>query len=848
MVDEKIKDIVASELGSRPATNSYAFRFVSCLCFLWAMIQFYAGAPIGYNIHSWIGVNVVIEEYYVKILHLFFGVSIGLLTFPISKKKTSSCIPWYDWLLLVLIAISFVYPIFYRSFIAENIGYTTTFGLLSAVFAIAIVIEVARRILGSAIIIVAISVIIYTFFGRVFPDIIAHAGQSVSSVVSQLWFSSEGIYGTALSISADFIFLYVLFGSLLERTGCGQYFIRLSFAILNRFTAGPAKASVVASGLMGMISGSSIANTITVGTLTIPIMVKMGLAKEKAAAIEVSAGVNSQIMPPVMGAAAFVMAEYLSIPYDTLIKNAFLPAFLIYIALIYLVHLEGKKQLLSESVSSEKGANIIFAFFKFAVVASFTVMVLSALYFIIEGTHNIIGLKNIAGKYSLILIACLIAITYILLLKINAERIIKIDTQDISSTLNKNDPVKIFLSGLHCIIPIIVLVWCLMIEHLSPSLSAYWTIIVLMFMMISKDSLLSYFTTGILCMKSVRVSLESLYLGFVHSSRNMVVVAIATAMSGIIVGCIAQTGIGLKLGSVIFILSQGKVIVTLILTAIICISLGIGMPTTACYIIVSNLMVPILSEQLFLQGIVVSPVALHLFVFYFGLMADITPPVGLASFTASAIAKSNPMKTGVQAFVYNLRTMLLPFVFIFNNGLLMIDYYGINDLLLTIIMSLFGIILFSAGLQGFFHYKNTIFESVILLLLSMVLLFPVNVQRILVPNFTKVDMSRMDQTLLRDALDIEVSDLLYGNRVVHINHLSHSHKSVELVLKEDMNLIINDDNYIVSAPAKYPILDASKLEGINNVDYRISRVGLLIITTLLVSMIVLKQNLRKKKQ
>jgi TRAP transporter 4TM/12TM fusion protein len=502
--------------------------------------------------------------------------------------------------------------------------------------------------------------------------------------MSHYWLSTEGVFGVALGVSTGMVFMFVLFGSLLESAGAGNYFIRTAYAGLGHMRGGPAKAAVVSSGLTGLVSGSSIANVVTTGTFTIPLMKKVGFPAEKAGAVEVAASTNGQLTPPVMGAAAFLMVEYVGISYVEVIKHAFLPAIISYIALVYIVHLEACKMGLK---GMEKPVTRTVA----GKLLSFVLTVLTLI--IIGGaTYYGIGwIKVVAGDAAVYLVGVLIIAAYLVLL---------------------------------WLLPIVVLMWCLTVERLSPSLSAYYATVVLIFIVLTQRPLKGIIRKNSAPEFAFKMGWDNLIAGMVAGARNMIGIGVATAAAGIVVGTVTLTGIGLVMTAFVEFISGGNLLLILLFTAIISLLLGMGLPTTANYIVVSTLMAPVIVHLGALNGLVVPLVAVHLFVFYFGILADDTPPVGLAAFAAAGISGGDPIRTGIQGFGYDIRTAVLPFFFIFNNELLMIGIRDWLHLTIVIVSAVAAMLVFAAATQGYWLTKSRFYESLALLLVTFTLLRP----------------------------------------------------------------------------------------------------------------------------
>ncbi|MED5557218.1 MAG: TRAP transporter fused permease subunit, partial [Pseudomonadota bacterium] len=475
--------------------------------------------------------------------------------------------------------------------------------------------------------------------------------------------------------------------------------------------------AVVASGMTGLISGSSIANTVTTGTFTIPMMKRVGFSAEKAGAVEVSSSVNGQIMPPVMGAAAFLMVEYVGIPYVDVIKHAFLPALISYIALIYIVHLEALKANMKGLPSSNPARPLLNK------VIGFMTGLLLLMGLSIAVYYGLGWLKPVLGEATPWVVSVGLAIVYVGLLKVGANYP-ELEMDDPNSEVVKLPQTRpTVMVGLHYILPVVVLVWCLMVERLSPGLSAFWATMFMIFIMVTQRPIIAIFRGRSQMAADIKEGFKDLWDGLVTGARNMIGIGIATATAGIVVGAVSQTGVGLVLADVVEILSGGNLMMILLLTALLSLILGMGLPTTANYIVVSALMAPVivlLGQQ---NGLIVPLIAVHLFVFYFGIMADVTPPVGLASFAAAAVSGGDPLRTGFQAFYYSLRTAALPFLFIFNTDLLLIDVTVMQGILVFIVATI-AMLIFAAGTQGYMLTRNRWYESLLLLLVAFTLFRP----------------------------------------------------------------------------------------------------------------------------
>jgi TRAP transporter 4TM/12TM fusion protein len=622
-----------------------------------------------------------------------------------------------EWFLAVAGAACALYLYLNYASISQRVGAPNTLDFMVATIGLMLLLEAARRSLGPALMLVATVFLLYTFLGQMMPSIIAHKGNSLSEVVNHQWITTEGVFGIALGVSTSFVFLFVLFGALLDKAGAGAYFINVAFSLMGHMRGGPAKAAVVSSAMTGLISGSSIANVVTTGTFTIPLMKKVGFSAEKAGAVEVASSVNGQIMPPVMGAAAFLMVEYVGIPYFDVVKHAFIPAIISYIALVYIVHLEalkaGMEGLPRSYVPKPWMQRLIGTAFGIAFICALSF----AVYF------GMGWIRPLFGDAAFWVVFALLVAVYIALLWYGSrfEPVHMTDPDEVITHLPLPGPT--IKSGLHFLLPVVVLIWALMIDRLSPGLSAFWASSFMIFILLTQRPLMAMFRRSGAFSAAVRQGFTDLFDGLTVGARNMIGIGIATATAGIIVGAVSQTGVGSALADVVEVLSGGHILAILFLTAILSLFLGMGLPTTANYIVVSALLAPVIVSLGQQNGLIVPLIAVHLFVFYFGIMADVTPPVGLASFAAAAVSGGDPIKTGVIAFFYSLRTAALPFLFIFNTELLLIDVTVFQGIFIFFVAS-GAMLLFAAATQGWFLSKNRLWESAALLLIAFTLFRP----------------------------------------------------------------------------------------------------------------------------
>jgi len=661
-ITEKVKSKINEDLSLTKNLTGLHLKIVAAIAIIWSLFQLWYASPFPFMFN--IGIFKGLPA---RAIHLGFALTLAFLIYPASKEKKISAL---DVIISFIGAFSCLYIYFFYDQLVERGGvllnvsiygrYNLPVELIIGGCGILILLEATRRAIGLPLVIIAICFLVFSYFGRYAPEIISHGGLSLNRLVGFQWLDQEAIFGIPIGVSVDFIFLFVLFGALLETAGGGKYFLDLAFAMVGKMRGGPAKAAILGSGMTGLISGSSIANTVTTGTFTIPIMKKTGFSEEKAGAIEVSSSVNGQIMPPVMGAAAFVMASFIGVTYFEVVKHAFLPALISYIALFYISHLEA--------------------------------------------------------------------------LKLNLKGMDESDVPNLKKT---------FLSGVHFIIPIFVLIYMLVYLRFTASYSIFYATISLIFV-----NLVNLLIKGSSLKDSFKSWFNQTIVGFEKGALNMVGVGIAIATAGIIVGAVGSTGLSTNLIIVIESIAKDNVTVLLFLTIILCLLLGMGLPTTANYVVVASLMATVLVDVGNASGFIFPLIAVHLFVFYFGLMADVTPPVGLASYAAAAISGGDPLKTGLQAFWYSLRTGILPIVFLFNHELLLIGIENIWHGLVVIVTSLLGILVFTSATQGWFINKLKWHEIVIFLIISISLLSPEFILNKFYPKYDYQDIDKINSVKL----------------------------------------------------------------------------------------------------
>ncbi|OZS79322.1 C4-dicarboxylate ABC transporter [Tetzosporium hominis] len=577
-------------------------------------------------------INGQFTAYIQRSIHLGFALSLIFLLFPARRiwvHKPS--IPWYDYIFALLsIGVGLYWPIFYDE-IVFRAGSLSTVDLIVGALAIVLTLEAARRAVGLPITIIAAVFLVYAYYGRYFPGFLAHRGQDIDTIVQVMFFTTDGILGTPISVSATFIFVFLLFGAFLVKTGVGQYFNDLAVTIAGRLTGGPAKVAIFSSALQGTISGSSVANVVTSGSYTIPMMKKLGYRKEFAGGVEAAASTGGQIMPPIMGAAAFLMVEFIGgVSYWEIAQAAAIPAVLYFSGIWIMTHFEAKR----------------------------------------------VGLKGLPPE----------------------------EMPDRKEVLKK----------IYLLVPILAIIVMLFVG-IPTMQAALWGIVLAVVL-----SALN---------KETRMSFRDIVDALVDGARTALAVAAATAAAGMIVGVVVKTGLGLGLANGLIDAAGGSVLLTLVFTMFASLVLGMGSPTTANYVITSTIAAPAIITLLMVgepAGAAV-PLAIalsaHFFVFYFGIVADITPPVALAAFAASGVSGGDPIKTGVTAAKLAIAAFIIPYMIVFSPELLMIDTTPL-EVAWVLFTAISGMIAIGAGIIGFWYRKVFWYERLIAIATGLLLIYP----------------------------------------------------------------------------------------------------------------------------
>jgi len=736
---DKLQEMVAeADVGARSPAG-IAGPLLFAIAIAWSLFQLWYASPLPFTFGVFI-----LNDTEARSIHLALALFLAFTAYPALKRSPRDRVPVQDWILALAAAFCGGYLFLFYGELATRPGLPTPLDLTVGIGGVLLLLEATRRSLGPPLVIIAVVFLFYTFAGPYMPDVISHRGASLPRVVSHQWLTTEGVFGVALGVSTSFVFLYVLFGSLLEKAGAGNYMMQVSLALLGHLRGGPAKVAVVSSALNGIISGSSISNVVSGGIFTIPMMRRTGFSAVKAGAVETASSINGQIMPPVMGAAAFLMVEYVGMPYYEIVKHAFLPAVISYIALFYIVHLEAMK-LGTPPLQRAVQRTLAQRLFRVSSAVLGLVLLSYAVY------YGIGWIKVVAGDAANWIIAMLFIATYVGLLAYSA-RFPDLALDDPNApVIHLPEAWPTIRTGLHYLLPIVVLLWCLMVELMSPGLAAFWAAASMLFILVTQRPIVAFFRGERALGAAARQGIVDLAEGLALGARNMISIGVATATAGIVVGTVTLTGMGLMMTEFVELVSGGNVMIMLIMTAFICLLLGMGVPTTANYILIATLMAPVIVELGAQAGLVIPLIAVHLFVFYFGIIADVTPPVGLASYAAAAISGADPIKTGLQGAVYSLRTAVLPFLFIYNPQLLLIGVENWVEAGIVIAGATLAMLLFAAATMNFFLTRSRLWESAVLLLVAFTLFRPGFWMDFLYPAYRDIEASAIFEKAERTA-------------------------------------------------------------------------------------------------
>ncbi|QMT16468.1 TRAP transporter permease [Planococcus maritimus] len=570
--------------------------------------------------------------YIQRSVHLGFALSLIFILFPMRRRKGARHkVAWYDYILALLsIGIGAYWPIMYDDLVFR-IGRVTELDLIVGILAVILTLEATRRAVGMPITVIGILFLTYGFFGPYFPGFMRHRGQDLDSLIQLMFYTTDGILGTPIGVSATFIFTFLLFGSFLVKTGVGQYFNDLAVSLAGNLTGGPAKVAIFSSALQGTISGSSVANVVTSGSYTIPMMKKLGYKKEFAGGVEAAASTGGQLMPPIMGAAAFLMVEFIGgVTYWEIAKAAAIPALLYFTGVWIMTHFEAKR----------------------------------------------IGLKGLSPE----------------------------EMPDRKEVLKK----------IYLLTPILAIILFLLVGIPTMQAALYGILLTIFVSAFNKET---------------RLGFKDIINALVDGARTALAVAAATATAGIIVGVVVKTGLGLSLANGLVSASGGNVLLTLFFTMLAAIVLGMGSPTTANYVITSTIAAPAIITLLMVDEPagaavpIVVALSAHLFVFYFGIIADITPPVALAAFAASGISGGEPIRTGFNAAKLAIAAFIIPYMFVLSPELLMIDTTW-SELIWVLITAIAGMIAIGAGLIGYWYRKLNWIERIITFVTGIALIYP----------------------------------------------------------------------------------------------------------------------------
>lgn len=557
----------------------------------------------------WIAIGIALYHFITSFIgypatHLHRSLHVAMILFmtffiyPVGRKSSRKTLPWYDIVFALLsVAVAVYVWVDYINFI-NRMGSPNTMDVIMGTLLIVLVLEASRRISGWPLVILSLLFLLYGLFGRNLPGIFMHRGYNWKGLVNHIFINTEGIYGTSVDVAASYIFLFIMFGTVMNKCGMGRFFNDLALAFAGSSKGGPAKVAVIASGFLGSINGSAVANVVTTGAFTIPLMKKTGYSKEFSGAVESSASVGGQLLPPIMGAAAFIMAEMLGVKYGTIVISAAIPALLYYLGILVQVQLRASK-------------------------------------------------KNLQG-------------------------IPKEELPKVGDVMRERG---------HLLLPIAFLLYMLLFSGATVIFSAFWAIVATIVVSMAR--------------KSTRMTVKQILDAFAEGTRAVVSVAVACAVVGIIIGVVSLTGFGLNMANAIIQLGQSNLMLTLLLTMVTCMILGMGLPSIPAYLITATMAAPALVK------LGIPPLAAHMFVFYFAMFANITPPVALASFAAAGLSGGDPMKTGLQSVKLSLAGFIVPYMFIYNSALLLIDTTPLIAIRVTV-TAIVGVCMIGMATEGYF--------------------------------------------------------------------------------------------------------------------------------------------------
>lgn len=699
--------------GKRRTLKGFELYLVKLIAIAFSVFQFYT---IGFKFFP---------PQIQRPLHVGFAFLLIYLLIPPTSKGRRDKIPIYDWLIAILVVIVFLYPIIFYEQLIYRAGVPTQLDIVIGLIAVILILEGTRRVVGLPLMIIALLFVLYAIFGKSIPGIFAHRGYTITRVVDHLFYTLDGIFGIPVSVSTKFVYAFILFGALAERTGVSELIVNIARAIAGRAPGGPAKISVITSAALGTVSGSSVANVVTDGVFNIPLMKKTGYKDYFAGAVEAAASTGGQIMPPVMGAAAFIMAEFIGVPYVRIIFAAIVPAILYFMGVYFSLHFEAKRLGL-RGLRKEEIPNLIYELtYKGYILTPFIVLVY----------------KLMAGFT--VMEAAFVSIISVILTSFLGE-IAKTVTQDFDE---KN---KVFFLYISIYVPLLFFFIFFFLNTIKIIPLAFLTAllsIIFCYLVFRLKSVVIYQNKNkIFLDRIIKVIKNTFFLtveGFEEGAYTSLSVVAACASAGYIAGMSTLTGLALRFATAVvslatslknslnsifssfipFLKITSPMPFTLIFTVIACLILGMGIPTTGNYIIMAIITAPALFPFLTKYDPTTRMLIAHMFVFYYGILADVTPPVALAAYAGAGIAGSNPFKTGFTAFKLALAGFLVPFVFVYNPILLGVNFVW-SEAIIAYITAMIGVIFLGASSIGYFVNKLNFLERILLFLSSILLIVP----------------------------------------------------------------------------------------------------------------------------
>lgn len=716
---------------------------------VWALFQLWSVLPFQYDLIIWFnGLSLeytlsgashvitltVLNDMQVRSVHLAFAIFLAFMIYPAARYSPRSVVPFWDIIFALVGAFCAGYLYIFFDEISANVGILTTRDVIAAVFGLLLLLEATRRAVGLPMVAIVLACIGYAllFKNGVMQTNDASIGSTFIQILHQQWLTDQGVFGLPLGVSSSFVFMFVLFGVLIERTGINAYFLSLAYAFSHRLKCATAKYAVLSSGMLGLVSGSSIASTVASGSTSIPLLKKEGCDADHAAAITVIASTYCQLIPPVMGAAAFILLEFAGISFHTLIVTLTLPALLTYVLLLTLIHSETHR---SQSMRNDTTDQFI----RYPLVGGLIlllsfVLLVSGCYWLLTVVDGVLNSNNHALPMVLIFTLLYIALAAV-----------AVRSPQPSALLGQWAAIRrlhlrhVVFSGLHYLLPVLILLWCLVDMHYSPALSAFWGSVASIIIIFTQQPLMDMFhKRPVFVRKSFSTGLMDTARSMINGSRFMIGIAVATAAAGIITGTLALTGVQQSFIQTISFWAGDSILLIILITAFGALVLGSCLPTTANFIVIASMFAGAIQIVAANAGVELPAVVILVFIFYLAIMADVTPPMGVACSAAAALSGGNPFNIALRALRYGAFTLIIPVLIIFNPNLIWLDVPTLPERLGITLVSVLGIVSLIAGLRHYFITHIRWWESALLVFIGLMLLLPVQIGALIYPPYQHI--------------------------------------------------------------------------------------------------------------